>query len=225
MTYGPKIKETQHCHQGQLAAGRLGFSPVESVCRAIAARLQVAARCYGTAWAERHQERRHQPSTQNDGRSWMVKPLQSRCSSSGVASVRSAGANPARLADGLQPVRLHAVPAGLRSGKAGRKARELSDHRLHAARHACETTSRIGAGHLETCQKNANGSPATGRSDGSSSRHGTEQLNKWAINSCFVPPRDKTPCFPGWLRPATGHLYRFTICTEVFSGGNQNEKL
>jgi hypothetical protein len=33
----------------------------------------------------------------------------------------------------------------------------------------------------------------------------------------FVPPRDKTPCFWGFLRPATGHLSNYAICT-----GNQS---
>lgn len=189
MSHGTRLKKTQHCDQGRVVTGGPGLPPLKSLRDTVSIGRQVAAGCSGATWSERHQERRYQPGAESNGGSWMVKPLQSRRSRSGVAAVRAAGANPARLADGLQPVRMHAVPAGLRPSKAGRKARMLSDHGLHAARHAWKTASRISASHLETCQENANGSPAAGRSTGSSSRHGTKYPIKADEISDFVPPR------------------------------------
>lgn len=221
MSHGTRLEKTQHCDQGRVAASRPGLPPLESLRGTLSTGRQVTAGCSGATWSERHQERRYQPCAKGDGDSWMVEPIQSRRSRSGATAVRAAVANPARLADGLQSLRLHAVPAGLRPGEAGRKARMLSDHGLHAAGVAWKTTSRISAGHLEACQKNANGSPATGRSNGSSSRHGTRHQFQCIEIGDFVPPRDKTPCLLGWLRPATGHLYRFTICRAVFSEGSK----
>ena len=36
-------------------------------------------------------------------------------------------------------------------------------------------------------------------------------------NGDFVPPRDEMPCLGRFHRPATGHLYRFTICVVFCS--------
>lgn len=219
MNHGPRIKKTRHCRPGKLASGRAGLPAIQGVRGVVAAGCKTSVGSARAAWPKRIQERRHQPGAEGNGGSRLVKPVEPWGCSSGTAAVWAIGANPAGFADGLQSVRLHPVPAGLRFGKAGCETRLLPDHGLHAAGHACKTSDRIKPGNLEARQKNTNGSPATGRSIASSSHHGTKcQFETMGIND-FVPPRDKTTYFSGLLRPATGHLYRFTICVGVSEGG------
>lgn len=221
MTYETRFEKAQHSHQGRLATSRAGFPPLESMRGTVTAGRQATAGCSGLAWPKCHQKRGYKPRPKGNGRSRMVKPIQPWRSRSGAIAIRPTSPNPARLKNGLQSVRLHAVPAGLRLGKAGCETGLLPNHGLHATGHAGKTSDGCESSRVAKGQKNENGSPATGQSSPSSSRHGTEQPKQWAINSYFVPPRDKTPCFSESLRPATGHLYRLAICREVFSEGGK----
>ena len=204
----------------------IGVSTLKSVRGVVTAGGKTVARPVRATWPECDAQRRFIARPQGDGRAWLVKSFKPRGRRSGTKRSWATRSDSARIAPRLQPLRPDALSTELRPGQVGCEAGNLQVHRLHGRRRITrKSTLRSQSGDMATCQKNANGSPATGRSNGSSSRHGTEQLKKWAMNRYFVPPRDKTPCFSGLLRPATGHLYRFTICTEVFSGGNQNEKL
>lgn len=186
MTYETRYEKTQHSHQGPLASCGLGLPALSSLRGFIATSRKATIGHPGIAWAECHPQRGYKPRPQGNGRSWMVKPIQPWRSRSGATAIRPVGTNPARLKDGLQPVRLHAVPTGLRLIETGCETGLLPDHGLHAAGHAGETSNGSEPSPVAKGQKNANGSPATGRSGLSSSRHGTKPP---VFQCCFVPPR------------------------------------
>ncbi len=192
------------------------------MCGTFATWSKAIAGCDGDAWPECDQQRRHLPHAEGHGNSWLVRPFNPCCCKKGASTVRPAGQNQAGYAGRLQSIRMCAVPAELRLGEARREARVLSDNGLHGGEcRVCRPSYRVNPGETAVRQKNRNGSPATGQTTGSSSRHGTSGEFETVEVSVFVPPRDKTPCFSGRVRPATGHLYRFTICTAVGGGDEQ----
>lgn len=207
---GERIEETPACGQWRMVTAAAGFSPQQSMCGAVAARRKAAVRRIGNAWTECSEERRPLPDSQVDARSRLVRPAKSECSGAGIGGARTADANPARVTTRLQPVRGYVVSAGLQT-PARRGAGMLPEHGLHAGRRACKPADRSEAGYLATCPKNANGNPATGRYTGQTSCHGTNSNGVKPKEAEFVPPRDKTPCFSGCRRPATGHLYKYAI--------------
>ena len=149
---------------------------------------------------------------QGDGLAWLDKPFKPRGGGPGTTCSRATCSDATGIAPRLQPVRGHTLPAELRPLETRRQAGNVPIHRLHGRRRSTgQTAHGSESGTVATSQKNANGSPATGRRPPRTSRHGTTAEENRLEIADFVPPRDKTPCFSVVHRPATGHLYRLTI--------------
>ena len=216
MTYEQIQQEARDRRIRHVDTDAAGVSAVTGVRRAFTAGGKAAARPAGTPGAERQGQRRSIARAQGHGLPWMDKPQQPRRSGSRIDRPSASCSNPAGIAPRLQSLRGHAVPAELRPDEARRNAGSLQVHRLHGRRRNTGRSANDGeSGSVATSQKNANGSPATGRSTGKTSRHGTRRPASSGEIADFVPPRDKTPCFWASLRPATGHLYRLTICSGI----------
>lgn len=209
------IKTWNRGYRG-MAARHLGFFEVTGMCGIIAAWSKADAGFVRSTWTERDRQRRPIHSAESNGYSRLDKPRQSSRCNPRVAGTWAIGSDPARFKAGLLPVCGNAVPVELRLGEAGYSAWELPRHGLYGeGGGACKTADRNKPVPLATCQKNANGSPATERTKRQTFRHGTNQSNQNEEIGDFVPARNKTPCFSGWLRSAKGHLSRITICSSI----------
>lgn len=207
-----QITKAPDCRFRFLASCASSFPEGASVRGVVATCRKTIARCASDAWAERDQERRHITSTAHHGCPGMGKPQQPSSGCAGAYRASLADSNPARFAARLQPVCLHPLPARLRPEESRCQARMLSNDRLHGRRRDPGKRPHGSSPRpLATCQKNANAIPPTGQQTGKTSRHGTNAITEVQGIAHFVPPRDKTPCIWGRHRPATGHLYRFTI--------------
>lgn len=205
------IEEAHRC--GRALATRPPRLPSFScLCRTFTAQCEIATRHPFDDEGERRRERRHMPLADNDVCAWMVEPCQSQRGSPRTDRPQPSGDDQARESPGLQPIRSDAVPLGLRHREVGCSSWVLPDERLQRAgwfaRHA---TYGRQAGALATCQKNANGGPATEQGMSETFRHGTKCATELIEKQDFVPPRYKTPYFRGSHRSATGHLSRFAI--------------
>lgn len=216
---GARLQETRHRRHWRMASRIAGFPAKPCMFGAFTAGCKAVSGHSVHAQHECAQERRHQPDAEahegkglvGSGEPW------SGCTRVGDAWLDRADA--AGLAAGLQFVCADPVPVGLRPAKAGRVAGLLPDDGLHGQ--WCgprQSSNGSKTGRLEACAKNANGSPATGRYTDQTSRHGTNGSGKSGEVGEFVPPRDKTPCFSGAQRPATGHLSRLAISTVQTEG-------
>ena len=214
---GPRYEEARCSGLRSMAACADRFSEKPSMRGTISARCQVADGRARHAWPECDQERRYQPHAEVDGRPRVVQPGELARRGPGVDRPRATVSDPPGLQARLQLVRRHLLPARLRPDKAGCPPRMLSNDRLHGTEcRGREAADGAASGTVATSSKNANASPATGRSTRKTSHHGTKYDAGTDEIAVFVPPRDKTPCFSGWQRPATGHLFRFTICRGKF---------
>lgn len=209
-------------HRGnrRLASAAAGFSKVAGLRRVIDTRKQIIARCACPTWPECDQERRFKPSTQNHVDSRLDEPKHARRRRVGTGTIRPAFTDEAGVTKGLLTFRLHTFSTGLRFGQAGYKARSVSNHGLHGIpTNSRSPTHGRKSSELEAGKKIKFRCPATGQGSGETSRHGTKSGKEKGEITYFVPPRYKIPHFWGWLRPATGHLYRFTIY-QGFSCGS-----
>ena len=198
-----------------------GIYAVKSVRGTVTAGGKAAARSIGTLGAERDPQRRFISSAKGNGLSRMDEPLKPLRSGLRAKGERLTCSDQTGISPRLQSVRGNSVSAELRPLQTGREAGNLSVDRLHGRRRiTSQSTNGRKTGTVEASQKNANGSPATGRSTHRTSRHGTKRHQAGDEIADFVPPRDKTPCFWGVHRPATGHLYILTMCTPISSQGS-----
>lgn len=220
MTYEQNQIKARDRRFGYVDSFAVGVSTLKSVRGVVTASGKAIARSVRATWPECDTQRRFVAGSEGDGCAGLDKSLKPRRSGSGTTGARANRSDPAGIAPRLQSVRGHAIPVELRPIQARRKAGNVQVHRLHGRqRNAGESTNGSESGAVATCQKNANGSPATGRSTPQTSRHGTKPRRKTSEIGHFVPPRDKTACFWVVLRPATGHLYRLTICSNLSSEG------
>lgn len=207
-----QIKEATNSRFRFLASSASSLPQSASVRGVVATWRKATARRTCDAWAERDQERRHISSATHHGCPRMDEPQQPSRRRTGTHRASPADSDPARFAARLQPVRLRPLPARLRPEENRRQAGMLSDNRLHGRRRGSgKRPYGSDPRPLATCQKNANAIPATGQRTSKTSRHGTNAITQVRRITPFVPPRDNPPCFQGQHRPATGHLYRFTI--------------
>lgn len=198
-----------------MASTTAQLSQIERSSGAIAAWGKIVAGRAGAAGAECCWERRPQLNPEGYGCSRMVKQEHIACGDSGAFGIRFVDPVAAGIKTRLQPLRLHALPARLRSKQDRHQAVELSNNRLDANRNARKSTNIRESGNLATHQKIKNGSPATGRSTKKTSRHGTNDTGKHPEIRHFVPPWDEIACFGGFNRPTTGHLYRYAISRGI----------
>lgn len=216
-------KKTRRSGIGTMASNAIGLSTVKSLRGTVHLGSQVTVRRAGDTRAERDRQWRYFAGAQVDGSQRMDKSKQSRRSRKRTQGTRITDSNASRLATRLQPVRMHPLSTQLRSEKNRCGSRQFSHYGLHGVRRESRTApDRNQTGQLATRKESrtlsrhgTNGIPATGRSRPKTSRHGTKSKAKSIEIADFVPPRDKTPCFWGVHRPATGHLYRLTICSEI----------
>ena len=216
-------KETRHRLYRPLGSGSVGLPAESGVCGTFAARCKAAARGAGELIDERQQERRHQLGTEPDADSRMDRTADAQCSRARAGRSWPSVPHASRFETRLLAVGLHPVSTGLQT-PARRAAWMLPADRLHGRWRPCEPADRAETSALATCPKNANAGPATGRSMRQPSRHGTNSQRGIIEIAEFVPPRDKTPCFWGSLRPATGHLYREAISTRERSSASGRAK-
>lgn len=216
---GARIEKARRRRCGRLASPLARLPAQPSVCRTLTIGGKADAGCSVHAWRQRQQERGYQPYAEAYEAARMVRQGESWGCSPRTDRVWAADPDAAGREARLQPVRLHALSAGLRPAKAGRDAGLLPDHGLHVQRCGpCQSSIGGQACGLEAGEKNANASPATGRCADQTSRHGTNGSHEKPEIMEFVPPRDKTPCFSGAQRPATGHLSRLAISTVQTEG-------
>lgn len=224
MTHAEKENEARHSSCRGMAASSFGFFTIKSLRRDVSPCGKIITRSMGVIRPERKRQRGFIAYPENTGCPRLVKSFQPSCSSPRVIRTWLINSNPKRHSLGLQLVCSNAISTALRPIQVRCFSWKLSSYGLHGGRRSTGKTSNLGkSSPLETCQKNANGSPATGRCMLKTSRHGTKQGNLKGEIRHFVPPRDKTPSFSCGYRPATGHLYRFTICM-VFQWGNGSGK-
>lgn len=212
---GPRYKKARRSGLRSVAAATAGLPTKQSMCRVVAAWRKAAARPPVPAGSECLAQRRFEHHTQVDVRSWLVGSGNFECSGARTGAARIACTYPSGLQAQLQSMGTHAVPDGLRPAQAGRRPRLLPNDRLDARRRAGRQAYRDQLCSLETCTKNANCDPATGRSTYQTSRHGTNSGHEAGEIADFVPPRDKPPSFSWWQRPATGHLSRLAISPRL----------
>lgn len=199
-----------------LATGSTWLSAKSGVRRIVATRGQALTGYSGHHATKRRRQRRHLLGPAGYVREGLVGSRNPPGNRSGIVGARLARDDSARGPFGLLPVCTHAVPARLRHFEARRSAWMLHDERLQGARWiAWGCTDGQQAGHLATCQKNENGSPATVRSITNTFRHGTKCETEMIEKRDFVPPRYKPPGFVGSHRSATGHLFRGAIYREI----------
>lgn len=216
MTYEQIEIKTRDRRNGYLDSLSSGVFAVKGVRGTVTAGGKAFARRVGATWPERHAQRRFVTSAQGHGGTRVDKPFKPRRSGSGTTGAWTTRSDPAGIASRLQSIRGHFVSAELQLDEGRRKAGDIQANRLYGRRRITrQSTHGSKSGEVATPEKNANGSPATGRSTPKTYRHGTNQAHENRGIADFVPPRDKTPCFWVWLRPATGHLYRFAICTGL----------
>ena len=205
----------------KLVATPIGFPQVESMCRTVPSCHEVAGGHAGDARSECVTEWRCIDSSSDYGCSGMDEQGDSPGVSKRASGIRIDHKDQAGGQAGLQSVRSHSVPSGLRSGKAGREAWMLSGDRLHGERNAaCKSPLGRKPGEVEVCQKIKKGRPATEQSHRLSFRHGTKASSSRVKFRHFVPPRYKTPCFSPFYCSATGHLSRYAIYMGSFREGN-----
>ena len=205
------LKKAHRCGRA-VAATLARFPALSGMRRTFPARREAAARHPFDDEAERRREWRHQSFPESHGRSWLVWSRQSQCGGSRTDDAQPADDDSTGEPAGLQLVCADAVPARLRHFKSGRTTRMLFDQRLQSiGRVTWRRSNGLQAGALATCQKNANGGPATVRSAYKTFRYGTKRKAKVTPKQDFVPLRYKTPSFRGSHRSATGHLYRLAI--------------
>lgn len=217
MSHGAKIEEAFNRCNRLMASRAPRFSQIESSGGVITTRRKVAAGRAGAAGAECGRQWRYQSSAAHHAHPWMDEQKQPACRHCGTDRERPVIHDAARIKAGLQPVRLHPIPARLRLVEARRSPRLIPADGLHGRRtDPCKPAYRDSSGSVATRPKIKNGTPATGRFSLKTSRHGTNDARKFLEIGHFVPPRDETPCFSGSKRPATGHLYRYAICRQFF---------
>lgn len=211
-----QTQETWNCGKRIVAAAAARLPQIESVCRAIHARHEVAGGRSFNARAKRGRKRGYKPFSEADGYQGLDKSRKPVGGCSGATGMRFAEYDAARFKARLQSVRPDPVPARLRPEKARRAAGIVSADGLHGGRiDPCKSADRDPAGTLAEGPKIKNGIPATEQSPRGLFRHGTKSIGENAEIADFVPPRNKTPCFSGGLCSATGHLYRLAICRGV----------
>ena len=215
-----QIQKTIYCRFWDLASSGARLLTIQSLRRAVPAWREAISGCAIDARPECNKERGYFSSAENHGGAGMDKSKFLGRSGIGAYRAWSADTNPAGAAARLQPVRNYLVSAGLRHRKTRCKAGMLPDARLWGRwwRIRCQTNGNK-SGQVAQSEKIEIGIPATGRCVRKTSRHGTNSETGKLKMSNFVPPRYKTHHFSAWHRPATGHLYRFTICTNP-EGGN-----
>ncbi|RFC37760.1 MAG: hypothetical protein DID92_2727743059 [Candidatus Nitrotoga sp. SPKER] len=219
MTHVQKKIETRHSSCRGVATSPTGIFAVQGVRRNVPTCSKISAGFMGVTWGQRKRQWRFISNSKNARDSGLDKPGQPACCNSRVNSKRPADSNSARWAFGLQLICTDALSTSLRSIQVTSYTKRLSSLGLHGRRRStCQTTYIGKSGTLETCQKNANGSPATERCIPKTFRHGTMQHTKTVKMIHFVPPRNETHCFSCFDRSATGHLYRFTICMVILNG-------
>lgn len=206
------IQETAARRQRALAPNAARFHQITRLRRVVSTGGEADPRCSLDAGAECYEERRHFLGTEGDGGARMEQSQQPQCSGAGANRERPHCADAPGRAARLQPVRLHAVPARLRSKEDRCIAWLLPCNRLHEARRILgRPAHRSKTGAMAESEKDANGIPATGQRSRISSHHGTKAGGRMTRKPGFVPARYETPGLRQSLRPATGHLYRFTM--------------
>ena len=216
MTYEQKQIKARDRRYRVMDSIAVRVSTVKSVRGTVTPCGKTFARPVRATWPECDAQRRFIAYAKGYGVPWLAGTLKPSSSGSGVTGARATRSDPAGIAPRLQSVRGHALSVELRPIQVRREAWNVQVHRLHGRlRIMGQSANGRKTSAMATCQKNANGSPATGRDTPKTSRHGTKPYRKTSEIGHNVPPRDETPCFWGGQRPATGHLYRLTICSNV----------
>ena len=212
---GPRQTQKRHSGFRVMAAATARLRAKQSVCRTIATRCEAVIRRARDAWPEWIGQRRHIDYSEADDGARMAWQAITELRSPRTGRGKSSLPNPTRFAARLFALGADLVSTRLRSIKAGCSPRLLLDDRLDEGRDGRGQAERGEAGAVEASPKNNFGSPATGRSFKDRPAMGRSAKRETPENAHFVPPRDKTPLFLMFERPATGHLYRLAICRTL----------
>lgn len=194
---GPRQK-TEHCGARPMASRSYRFSAVASLRGNVSPCREAVHGPARIAWSELFPQWRLVDFSEVFGGARMVKPGEPTGSGARIDRAWPTGSHPPRIADGLQAVRSHALPARLRPIKARHGRREILAHGVRAGRpQTIGAAQRKRSSPLETCQKIKIGGPVAERNPHISFRHGTRGGDHDTENGLFRSATERNPPFLG----------------------------
>jgi hypothetical protein len=197
-----QIKETRSSRQQQLVANHFGLPQVESMCRAITARLEASCGYAGKPWAQRDQKRRYIDSSKAYGSKRMGQSCELKRGYERVITLRPYRENQAGQPPRLQPICDHTLPTELRYEEAGRVIGNLQNNRLHGFKcKSCSTSNFEQTCQVETAKKIKFRCPIGERSFELCSFRERTQIFKMLNLVTLFPKGTKQPLLAYWIVP------------------------